>query len=135
MNIGNQRAIRLFAKYTIVMTVIHFLLETLYTIQFEQHWLGLIPDYIANFLMLMGAFLVFKNVKAVGALCGAWGFSFCLNYRSWAWRLEEFLQGISSVLIDNTMYVLSFTLIISFVSFIISLWFCLPPEIIGKRKE
>jgi hypothetical protein len=115
------------------MAGIHFLLETFYTISFGQHWLGLVPDYIANFLMLMGAYCVFQNVKSIGVLCGAWGFAFCLNYRAWAWRFQEILENTSSDLIDNTVLMLSFALVVSFVSFVVSLWFCLPSQIIEKE--
>ena len=120
------RFARAFAIYSLISAVIHFTLETWYTIQFGQSWLGLAPDYISVALMILGGVLVIRDVKAVGVLCGAWGFAFCLNYRAWAWRLQEMLDGSSTTLIDNTMYVLSFTLILSCISFMISLLFCLP---------
>lgn len=70
-----------FAIFTIVTAVIHFVLETLYTIEFGQNWAGILPDYIAVCLMFLGGISVLKNIKMVGILCGAWGFTFCLNYR------------------------------------------------------
>ena len=81
-----RRFINTFATFTIVIALIHFVLETLYTIKFGQTWAGLLPDYIAVTLMCVGGLVVLKNIKAAGVLCGAWGFAFCLHYRSWAWR-------------------------------------------------
>ena len=75
------------------MTAIHFILESLYTIQFGQSFLGLLPDLIADALLVTGGVLVLKNSNAIGILCGAWGFTFCLHYRSWAWRFESVQDG------------------------------------------
>ena len=85
-----------FAIFTIVTAVIHFVLETLYTIEFGQHWTGIIPDYIAVCLMFLGGISVLKNIKMVGILSSAWGFTFCLHYRAWAWRYYETSSGTSS---------------------------------------
>ena len=120
-------AVRRFAKYTILAAGFHFVLETLYTIWFGQHWLGLLPDYIAVALMVLAACLIIlQSAGYVGFLCGAWGFAFCLNYRAWAWRFEAFLTDHSSPLTDRVMYILSGTLIISLISFAVSLWLCVP---------
>lgn len=122
-----ESAVRWFAKYTAAMACIHFALETAYTVRFGQHWLGLVPDYIATGLMMLGAFLIIvKGAGYVGYLCGAWGFAFCLSYRAWAWRFEAFLTGESSALINGVMYVLVPTLVIALASFIVSLWLCIP---------
>ena len=126
--IKNKRFINTFATFTIVIALIHFVLETLYTFKFGQTWLGLLPDYIAVTLMWAGGFVVLKNIKAVGILCGAWGFAFCLHYRSWAWRFDDLLNGTSTTLVENTMYVLLYTMPISIIAFIISLIICFPND-------
>lgn len=113
-----------FAIFTIVTAVIHFVLETLYTIEFGQNWAGILPDYIAVCLMFLGGISVLKNIKMVGILCGAWGFTFCLNYRAWAWRYYESSLGTSSSLVEDTMNVLLYTMFISVIAFVISLVLC-----------
>jgi hypothetical protein len=113
-----------FAIFTIVTAVIYFVLETLYTIEFGQNWAGILPDYIAVCLMFLGGISVLKNIKMVGILCGAWGFTFCLNYRAWAWRYYESSLGTSSSLVEDTMNVLLYTMFISVIAFLISLVLC-----------
>ena len=119
--ITNKKLTNTFAIFSIVIAVIHFLLETLYTIEFGQHWTGILPDYIAVCLMFLGGISVLKNIKMVGILCGAWGFTFCLHYRAWAWRYYETSLGTSSTLLEDTMNVLLCTMFISVISFVISL--------------
>lgn len=113
-----------FAIFTIVTAVIHFVLETLYPIEFGQNWAGILPDYIAVCLMFLGGISVLKNIKMVGILCGAWGFTFCLHYRAWAWRYYEISLGTSSTLVEDTMNVLLYTMFISVIAFVISLVLC-----------
>ena len=88
MLINNQVFIRRFVIFTFCTASIHFLLESLYALQFGQSFAGLLPDLIADALLVTGGALVLKNSKAAGVLCGAWGFTFCLHYRAWAWRLR-----------------------------------------------
>ena len=121
-----KKIINSFAIFTISIALVHFVLETLYTIKFGQTWAGLLPDYIAVSLMWSGGIIALKNIKGVGILCGAWGFAFCLHYRSWAWRFDDVINGTATTLVENTMYVLVYTMPISIVSFIISLIICFP---------
>lgn len=115
-----------FSKLTIFLACVHFILETLHTIVFGQSFLGLLPDYIAVGLMIGGGFAAMRNYDARGILCGAWGFAFCLHYRSWAWRYEAVLHGTATSVNEVTMYVLGVTLFISALSFLISLTLCAP---------
>ena len=124
--INSKKFIRFFSTFTIIIALVHFVLETFYTYLFGQTWASLLPDYIAVALCTISGLMVLKNIKAVGFLCGAWGFAFCLHYRSWAWRFDNFLSGTSTPLIDNTMYVLLYTMPISIVAFVISLIICYP---------
>ena len=71
MVINNQVFIRRFVLFTFFIAAIHLLLESLYTIQFGQSFLGLLPDLIADALLVTGGVLVLKNSKAIGILCGA----------------------------------------------------------------
>ncbi|MEC8020688.1 MAG: hypothetical protein VX179_01775, partial [Pseudomonadota bacterium] len=72
--------IRRFVIFTFFMAAIHFTLESLYTVQLEQSLLGVLPDLIADALLVTGGVLVLKNSEAIGILCGAWGFTLCLHY-------------------------------------------------------
>ena len=71
-----------FAIATFALALVHFVLETAYTIIVGQHFLGYLPDIIADVLLVAGAYLLLINEKSIGVLCGAWGFTFCLHYRS-----------------------------------------------------
>ena len=122
--ITKKKLANTFAIFSIVIAVIHFFLETLYTIEFGQHWTGIIPDYIAVCLMFLGGISVLKNIKMVGILSSAWGFTFCLHYRAWAWRYYETSLETSSTVIEHTMNVLFCTMFISVISCVISLVLC-----------
>jgi hypothetical protein len=115
-----------FSIFTIFIALIHFTLETLFTIKFGQTIVGYLPDLIAVSLLITGGYLTNKDSSAIGILSGAWGFAFCLHYRSWAWRFDDVIAGTATQLVETTMYVLAFTMPISIISFIISLIFCLP---------
>lgn len=71
-----------------------------------------------------------KFKKGIGLLCGAWGYTFCIMYRAFIWRMEV-LQAND---IENhetlVLKVLSFALIISFPAFIISFIKSFPKKIL-----
>ena len=115
-----------FSVMSIVIAVVYFTLETLFTVKFGQSLTGYLPDLMAAALLLVGGTLTIKNPNAVGILCGAWGFSCCLHYRSWAWRFNDVMEGTSTELVETTMTVLMVTMPISFISFGVTLIACLP---------
>ena len=115
-----------FSIFTIFIALIHFTLETLFTIKFGQTIAGYLPDLIAVALLITAGYLTIKDSSAIGILSGAWGFALCLHYRSWAWRFDDVIDGTATQLVETTMYVLAFTMPISIISFIITLIFCLP---------
>ena len=123
---NNEKFIGCFALWSIGIACLHFALETLFTLRFGQAFVGLLPDYIAVALLIWGGLQVRKNIGALGLLCGAWGFTFCLHYRAWAWRFEEVMMGSATPLVETTMYVLTYTAPISIISFIITLMLCIP---------
>ena len=110
------------------MATVYFILESFYTIQFGQSFLGLLPDLIADLLLFTGGVLVLRNSNAIGILCGAWGFTFCLHYRAWAWRFESVQDGSATDLDEITMLILGSTMIISVTSFVLTLLMCLPKK-------
>ena len=109
-----------------MIAILHFTLETLYTFRFGQTVAGYLPDLIAVSLLIVGATLTLKDFNAIGILCGAWGFAFCLHYRSWAWRFDDVMDGSATELIETTMYVLAVTMPISIISFVITFLWYLP---------
>ena len=62
-----------FSIFTIIIGFVHFILETLFTIQFGQTVAGYLPDLIAVALLITAGYLTIKNTNAIGILCGAWG--------------------------------------------------------------
>ena len=83
-----------FSIFTIFIALVHFILETLFTIKFGQTFTGYLPDLIAVALLITGGYLTIKDSNAIGLLCGAWGFAFCLHYRSWAWRFNDVIDAL-----------------------------------------
>ena len=126
---NNKNFIRRFATFSIAMGCVHFVLETLFTVQYGQSLTGLLPDYIAVALLLWAGVSVRKHVHSVGLLCGAWGFALCLHYRAWAWRFDEVVAGQATAVVETTMHVLSNTEPISILSFGMTLYFCSRPQI------
>ena len=126
---NNKNFIRRFAAFSIAMGGVHFVLETLFTVQYGQSLTGLLPDYIAVALLLWAGVSVRKHVHSVGLLCGAWGFALCLHYRAWAWRFDEVVAGQATAVVETTMHVLFYTAPISILSFGMTLYFCSRPQI------
>ena len=111
---------RNFAFVSCALAALHFVLETAYTLFVGQSFLGYLPDCIADVLLLAGAYMLLKHPQATGILCGAWGFTFCLHYRTWAWRFEEHMAGGLNEVQTGIMYVLAATMIISLLCFAVS---------------
>jgi hypothetical protein len=123
---NNNKFIGRFVLWSIGIVCLHFALETLFTLRFDQAFVGLLPDYIAVALLIWGGLQVWKNNAALGLLCGAWSFTLCLHYRAWAWRFEEVMTGSATPLVETTLYVLTYSAPISILSFIITLMLCMP---------
>ena len=128
MVISSPDFIKKFVIFKFCMATVHFILESFYTIQFGQSFLGLLPDLIADALLFTGGVLVLRNSNAIDILCGAWGFTFCLHYRAWAWRFESVQDGSATDLDEITLLILGSTMIISVISFVLTLLMCLPKK-------
>jgi hypothetical protein len=63
-----------------------------------------------------------------GLLCGAWGFTLCLNYRALFWRVEVILQGGGTPVLESMTQVLAVLLVISLAAFVITLALCNPSK-------
>ena len=79
--------------------------------------------------------MLLKNPRATGILYGAWGFTFCLHYRTWAWRFEEYMVGALNELQTGFMYVLASTMIISLFCFAVSLAMNWPQRVIAALEK
>ncbi len=116
----NPTLVKGFAYYSIVSATLHFLGETWIHLQYGQFLPMLIVDYIAISLLILGSLGCLRWQWGAGLLCGGWGFTFCLNYRTFFWRLEVILNDTADVVITNTAYVLGVLLVFSSVAFAIS---------------
>lgn len=114
--------IKKFAWFSIIVAVLHFIGESYFIYLYGQSFIQTSIDVIAVILMFLGGNIALKNQKYLGILCGAWGFSFCLNFRAWAWRFE----ALKNDNIDVLSSVLLFLLVFSFIAFIISILLNLP---------
>ena len=108
--------------------VLHFIMETWFHFRFGQSLVQLLADYMGVTLLIFSGVTALRNKNANGLLCGAWGYSFCLNYRAFAWRMDEFTAGTSTQVVDNTLIILSITLLFSLAAFIYSIVLVYPSK-------
>ena len=87
-----------------------------------------VVDLIANALMLLaaGASLTNREISASGWLAGAWGFAFCLNYRSFFGRLRLQSEGTQLEEPSAVLTILGVTLVIAALAFLFSMWLARP---------
>jgi hypothetical protein len=121
-----QKMERWLAVFSIVSAVIHFVGETWVHFKFGQFLPMLIVDYIAISLLLFGGVRSLQTGAAAGLLCGAWGFTFCLNYRALFWRVEVLLEGGGTPVLETMTQVLAVLLVISLAAFLVTLALCNP---------
>ena len=112
---------RRFAWLSAIAAILHFLGETWWHLRFGQFLPMLIVDYIAVSLLLISSTIYLRGGHSFGLLCGAWGFSFCLSYRAFFWRVEVLLSGGGSEQLRATATVLGFMLIFSALMFLVSM--------------
>jgi len=123
-----ERKLRRIAFCTIVLALFHLGAETFYTLRYGQTALGYLPDIVAVGLLLGGSVAALRDWEARGVLCGAWGFTCCLHYRAWAWRVGASLGEAVKPVDDFLATVLGTTLIISIGFFIAMLRLCFPTQ-------
>jgi len=102
---------RKIAIFSLGIALFHFVVETTYQLLFGQFLPMLIVDYIAISLMVFAAVRALQTSGAIGLLCGAWGFLFCLNYRASFLRVHDYLEGNTAVGLE--MSFLLFMLVIT----------------------
>ncbi len=119
-DIPASRTSRAFALFSVVVAVLHTVWETWFHLRFGQYLPMLIVDYIAIGLLLLGAAGLLRWRWGPGLLCGAWGFEFCLNYRTFFIRLYEMQQGTASEATVAIAYALGGLLVFSAAAFALS---------------
>ena len=117
---------RKIAITSIVLATIHFFVETIWHFRVGQFLPMLIVDYIAISLLIYAGWRSIQTGQGAGLLCGAWGFTFCLNYRSLFWRVGEFLQGNEEI--ASEMYFLAGCMFISVSIFAATLYLVNPKK-------
>jgi len=120
-----SKAIRSFIWFSIAIAVLHFVWETWFHIQWGQFLPMLVVDYIAITLLLLGSFGFWKWGWGPGLLCGAWGFEFCLNYRTFFIRVSQIVEGTADEATTNIAYALGSVLSISALAFLASALICI----------
>ena len=113
---------RTFAAISIAFALVHFLGETIWHVQYGQFLPMLIVDYIAVALLLLSGGVYLRTGKSIGLLCGAWGFEFCLNYRTFFSRAEVLLSGANDSVLEFEALVLGSLLGITAIMFLLSMY-------------
>lgn len=117
---------RRLAIFSIVAATVHFIGETWVHFAFGQFLPMLLVDYIAIGLLLFAGTRSLQTGSAAGLLCGAWGFTFCLAYRTLFWRVEVLLKGEGDATLETMTQVLAVMFVISMASFAVSLFLASP---------
>ena len=104
----------------IIFGIIYFIYETWYHISYSQSILGLTADYISVLLLLIAGIVNLKSKKGIGLLCGAWGYTSCIMYRAFIWRMEAMWVDELPNYETLQFKVLILALIVSFSAFIVS---------------
>ena len=112
---------KLLSCLAITFGIIYFIYETWYHISYNQSNLALTADYISVLLLLIAGIVNLRSKKGIGLLCGAWGYTFCIIYRAFIWRMEAIWADELAYYETLQVKVLILALIVSFLAFIISI--------------
>jgi len=116
---------------TLILVVPYFGLETYHYIEYGSYFPMVLVDYILMALFVLASYVSLSSRfgSAAGLLCGAWGFGFCLNWRTLFWRLEAIstnqTDGISEP-IEQVATMLIAAFVLSSIAFLVSLWLAFP---------
>ena len=119
---------KLLSWLAITFGIIYFIYETWYHISYNQSNLALTADYISVLLLLIAGIVNLRSKKGIGLLCGAWGYTFCIIYRAFIWRMEAIWADELVNYETLQVKVLILALIVSFLAFIISLFKSFPQK-------
>ncbi len=113
----------------IIFGIIYFFYESWYHIEFGQSNLALTADYISVLLLLIAGIVNLRLKKGIGLLCGAWGYTSCIMYRAFIWRMEAICVDELPNYETLQVKVLILALIVSFPAFIVSFVKSFPKKI------
>ena len=119
---------------TLAMSIPYFIGETFHYVVYVGPWnyfLGYFCDLIAIALMLLASISSLKrrDISSSGWFAGAWGFAFCLAYRSFMWRYEALKSGNpTDTEPASVLWIIGIMMAISMVAFIFSLYLARPQE-------
>ena len=123
---------KLLGWLAIIFGIIYFIYETWYHFKYDQSNLALTADYTSILLLLIAGNINIKSKEGIGLLCGAWGYTFCIMFRAFIWRME----AIQAEELPNYEYlqvkVLILALIVTFSAFIISFVKSLPQKNLSR---
>ena len=117
---------KLLSWVAIIFGLVYFFYETWYHISYDQSNLALSADYTSVFLLIFAGVTNLRSKQGIGLLCGAWGYTFCIMYRAFIWRMEAIWAKELPNYETLQVKVLILALIVSFPAFIISLIRCFP---------
>lgn len=87
----------LLACLTLLLTGLHFVIETYYHFKFQQSLQALIVDYIWNALAIFAVIMSLKvrPRSAAGLLAASWAYALGFAWRSIFGRLEAWADGVA----------------------------------------
>ncbi len=119
-----SRIVTYFAWFSIAQAAFHLCFELYAHVLVGQTIPSLIADLLAVGLPTLGAIGLLKWGWGPGPLCGGWGFEFCLFYRSWVWRVDEYMEGNAAPFLVESIEFLSPLLGIAAAAFALAVYFC-----------
>lgn len=123
-----SKTVTYFAWFTIAQAIFHLSFELYAHVLVGQSFPSLVADLLAVGLPTLGAIGLLRLGWGPGALCGGWGFEFCLYYRSWVWRVDEYLKGDGPAFVMESIEFLSPLLVIAAIAFAVATYICIRHE-------
>lgn len=123
-----SKTVTYFAWFTIAQAIFHLSFELYAHVLVGQSFPSLVADLLAVGLPTLGAIGLLRLGWGPGALCGGWGFEFCLYYRSWVWRVDEYLKGDVPDFVMESIEFLSPLLVIAAIAFAVATYICIRHE-------
>ena len=127
-----SRTVVYFAWFTIAQALFHLAFELYAHVLVGQSFPSLVADLLAVGLPTIGAIGLLSWGWGPGALAGGWGFEFCLYYRAWVWRVDDYLRGETNPFLVESIEFLSPLLAIAAIAFMVAVYICVRHE---RRPE
>ncbi|MEM7328830.1 MAG: hypothetical protein AAF437_08840 [Pseudomonadota bacterium] len=117
-----------FAILTLTAALLHFAGESYYHVIYGQPLPSYVVDLIAIGLMLLasGSSLLRRDISSAGWIAAGWGFTLCLNYRSYFGRVYQKQSGDAIDEPSIVLTILGVTLVTNAIAFLIAMWLARP---------